>query len=61
MILGELLATSFGFSIIFGSILYQLILTLTFEFQINQDWNKLITALLITGMLLSKQAIKNES
>lgn len=61
MILGELLATSFGFSVIFGSILYQLILTLTFEFQINQDWNKLITALLITGMLLSKQAIKNES
>jgi putative ABC transport system permease protein len=55
MIFGELLSSSFGFAIIYGSILYQVIITMTFEFQINQDWNKLITAALITMMLLSKK------
>ncbi len=55
MILGELLSPYFGFAIIYGSILYQMIITMTFEFQINQDWNKLITAVLITVMLLGKK------
>lgn len=59
MILGELLSPYFGFAIIYGSILYQMIITMTFEFQINQDWNKLITAVLITIILLSKKTATN--
>jgi putative ABC transport system permease protein len=60
MILGELLSPYFGFAIIYGSILYQMIITMTFEFQINQDWNKLITAVLITVMLLGKKTETNK-
>lgn len=60
MILGESISNHFGFAVIIGSIMYQVIIALTFELQINQDWNKLITALLIVCMLLAKQALEKE-
>jgi putative ABC transport system permease protein len=51
MILAHLLGNNFGFALIGGSIIYQAIIALTFEFQIDQDWNKLITALLIVSLM----------
>lgn len=55
MILAQTINNSFGIALIIGSLLYQLIITITFELNINQDFNKLITALLIVGLLIFKQ------
>jgi putative ABC transport system permease protein len=55
LILSETISTSFGSALIVGSILYQTIIALTFECNIDPEWNKLITALLIVGMITFKQ------
>lgn len=55
MILAEAFSTTFGYSLVLGSCLYQAIIALTFELQLDQDWNKLITALLIVGLIVAKQ------
>ena len=57
MILASLFGNNFGFALIGGAIAYQAIIALTFEFQIDQDWNKLITALLIILLIAGKQRI----
>jgi len=57
MILAETIAASFGTALLIGSILYQIIITLTFELQVDQEWNKLITALLIVVLIALKQAL----
>ncbi len=56
MILAETLSTHFGIALFVGSILYQAIIAFTFELQLDQDWNKLITALLIVVLLAVKQS-----
>ena len=55
MILAQTLSTNFGAALIIGSIAYQAIIALTFELQLDQDWNKLITALLIVLLIITKQ------
>lgn len=55
MLLAELFSNSFGFALLAGSIAYQAIIALTFELQLNQDWNKLITALLIVLFMAIKK------
>lgn len=56
LILSETLSTKFGFSLLIGSILYQAIIAATFEFNVDPEWNKLITALLIIIMIGLKQS-----
>lgn len=51
LILADIIPSKWLLNIIAGSVLYQAIITTTFELQIDQDWNKLITALLIISMM----------
>lgn len=55
MILAQTFSSNFGAAILIGSIIYQAIIALTFELQLNQDWNKLTTALLIVLLIIIKQ------
>ena len=55
MIIAETFSSSFGLALIAGSIAYQTIIAMTFELQLNQDWNKLITAVLIVLLIVIKQ------
>lgn len=57
MIIAETFSPSFGLSLIAGSIAYQTIIAMTFELQLNQDWNKLITAILIVLLIVIKQML----
>jgi len=57
MILAQIFSKHFGFVLLIGSIFYQAIIALTFELQLDQDWNKLITALLIVGLIVMKQSL----
>ncbi len=57
MILAQAVSTGFGAALLFGSIMYQAIIALTFELQLDQDWNKLVTALLIVLLLIIKQSL----
>ncbi len=60
MILAQTFSASFGVAILIGSIAYQAIIALTFELQLDQDWNKLITALLIVLLLIIKQQLNKK-
>lgn len=51
MILAETISTKFGLALLAGAIAYQAIITLTFELQLDHDWNKLISALLIVILI----------
>jgi putative ABC transport system permease protein len=57
MILAQTFSSSFGPTLLLGSIAYQIIIALTFEMQLNQDWNKLITALLIVLLIVINQRL----
>lgn len=57
MILAQTLSTNFGIALLVGAIAYQAIIALTFELQLDQDWNKLITALLIVLLIVIKQQL----
>ncbi len=54
LILAEILSTALDSSLIIGSIMYQAIIAMTFELQVPQEWNKLITAGLIVALLIIK-------
>jgi putative tryptophan/tyrosine transport system permease protein len=58
MIMAQAFSKHFGLVLLLGSIGYQAIIALTFELQLDQDWNKLITALLIVVLIMIKQAVK---
>ena len=60
MIFAQLFSNNFGFALLIGSIIYQAIIALTFELQIDQDWNKLITALLIVILIVIKQSLNKK-
>jgi len=55
LILSESLGQAFGFNLLIGAILYQAIIAATFEFNVDPEWNKLITALLIVLMIALKK------
>ena len=55
LILSETLGQQFSFNLLIGAILYQAIIAATFEFNVDPEWNKLITALLIIAMLTVKK------
>lgn len=57
MILAQTLSIDFGYALIVGSIMYQALIAFTFELQLDQDWNKLITALLIVFLIVIKQSM----
>lgn len=56
MIMAESFSRQFGFALIIGAIAYQAIISLTFELQLDQNWNKLITAILIVLLIIIKQS-----
>jgi len=60
MILAQTFNKDFGFSLVIGAIAYQAIIALTFELQIDQDWNKLITAILIILLIVIKDWLKQK-
>lgn len=55
LILSETLGHVFGFNLLIGAIMYQAIIAATFEFNVDPEWNKLITALLIILMITLKK------
>lgn len=55
MIIAQSLSKKFGIALLIGSITYQALIALTFELQLDQDWNKLVTALLIVMLIVIKQ------
>lgn len=55
MIIAHAFNPNFGIALVIGSVLYQAIIAATFELQLNQDWNKLITAMLIVVLIVLKQ------
>lgn len=57
MILAQTVSNRFGVALLVGSIAYQAIIALTFELQLDQDLNKLVTALLIVVLIMFKQWI----
>lgn len=57
-ILGEIFNGPIYLMCIIGSMLYQLIIAMTIEFQVNPSWQKLITGLLIIFLLVLKKKDK---
>jgi putative ABC transport system permease protein len=55
LILSETVGKGFGFNLLLGAIIYQAIIAATFEFNVDPEWNKLITALLIILMIALKK------
>jgi putative ABC transport system permease protein len=55
MLLADLFSNRFGLILVLGSILYQSLIAITFELQIDQDWNKLVTACLMVMLLVVKR------
>lgn len=55
LILSEIIGYGFGINLLVGAILYQAIIAATFEFNVDPEWNKLITALLIILMIACKR------
>lgn len=61
LIMAEAFSNRFGLVLIIGSIIYQTIIALTFELQLDQDWNKLVTALLIVILIVLKNYVRNSN
>lgn len=61
MIIGESISKNFGPALIFGALIYQSIIALTLELEVDQDWNKLITAVLIIAIIATKQVIDSKT
>jgi len=55
LILSETLGYAFSFNLLVGAIVYQAIIAATFEFNLDPEWNKLITAVLIIVMISLKR------
>ncbi len=60
LILSEAITKKFGLAIMLGAIAYQAIIAMTFELQIDPDWNKLVTAILIVMLILLKNRINKK-
>lgn len=57
--IAELIAANMFLMAIVGSIIYQLIIAITIEFQVEPSWQKLITGLLIVFILVIKKLESN--
>lgn len=57
MMLAQAFSSRFGLVLFLGAIAYQAIIALTFELQVDQDWNKLITACLIVMLIVGKNML----
>lgn len=57
MMLAQAFSSHFGIFLFLGAIAYQAIIALTFELQLDQDWNKLITACLIVILIVGKNML----
>jgi len=55
LMLAEVFDNRLSLALILGAILYQIIIAATFEFQLDPELNKLVTALLIISLLLLKK------
>ncbi len=60
LILAETLGTGWGWTLVAGSLAYQALISWTFELQLDPNWNKLITAVLIIGLIMVKQSLRKE-
>lgn len=58
LMLAETFSKGAGLSLVLGGLLYQAIIMLTFEFDIDQSWNKLITAILIVLLIIIKKSLR---
>ncbi len=61
LIIAEQISKQLLISVIAGAIVFQTIIALTFELNIDQDWNKLITALLIIILTGAQSLVKKLS
>ncbi len=52
LILSETFSKRFSYNLLIGAILYQALIAATFECNVDPEWNKLITALLIIAMII---------
>ncbi len=57
MMLAQVVNRHFGIILFVGAIAYQAIIALTFELQLDQDWNKLVTASLIVVLIVLKKLL----
>lgn len=56
LILAQMMSVRIGvMSIILGSTIYQALIALTIEFQVDPNWNKLITALLLVVLMAARK------
>lgn len=53
--LAEMINPHFSSALLTGSIIYQALIALTFELQLDQDWNKFITSVFIVLLILIRQ------
>jgi putative ABC transport system permease protein len=60
LIVAEAFSKQFGFVLILGSIIYQALIAATFELNIDQDWNKLVTAVLIVILIMLKNNMRTQ-
>lgn len=57
IMIAQIFGQGIGMHLIIGAVIYQLLITLTFEFNIPPEWNKLITAvLMVIFMQISRKA-----
>ena len=57
MMIAQAFSMHFSLFLFVGAIAYQAIIALTFELQLDQDWNKLITACLIVVLIVGKKLL----
>lgn len=57
MMLAQAFSSHFGIFLFLGAVAYQAIIAITFELQLDQDWNKLITACLIVILIVGKNML----
>lgn len=61
LMLSEMFSPKFGFHLIIGALLYQMIIATTFELNLDPNWNKLIGGILITLIMSIKQLEKRRA
>lgn len=52
LMISEIIGASFGIMMVLGPILYQALIAITFELEIDPTWNKLITAALMVVLFI---------
>ena len=60
LILAQTINNEWGWSLVVGSVAYQALISWTFELQLDPNWNKLITAVLIIALIMAKQSLRKE-